>query len=155
MERDASGDPETGVIATRLHSAAIHLLRRVARRDAESGLSAARLSALSVIVFGGPVSITDLATAERVRVATVSRLVSALEWEGLVQRATDESDRRVVRVVATPRGRQVLREARRRRVQDLARWVDTLSPEDREALARAADILEGLLGGPAPEDERE
>ena len=42
--------------ADRLHSAAIHLLRRVSREDAGSGVSPPRLSALSVLVFAGPVA---------------------------------------------------------------------------------------------------
>jgi hypothetical protein len=64
-------------IADRLHSAAIHLLRRLRREDATSGLSAPRLSALSVIVFGGPLTLGELANAEQVRPPTMTRLVSA------------------------------------------------------------------------------
>src|SRR5687767_15625553 len=94
-----TNDPN--VIAERLHSAAIHLLRRLRREDDASGLGAPRLSALSVIVFGGPVTIGGLAAAEQVRVPTMSRLVDSLESQGLVRRVPDESDRRVVRVEAT------------------------------------------------------
>ena len=61
---------EAEVIADRLHSAAIHLLRRLRREDATTGLSAPRLSALSVIVFGGPLTLGELANAEQVRPPT-------------------------------------------------------------------------------------
>ena len=60
-------------LANRLHSAALHLLRQVATVDATSGLSPARLSALSVIIYGGPLTMTELARAERVSPATIRR----------------------------------------------------------------------------------
>src|SRR5437667_3390038 len=89
------------ILADRLHSAAIHLLRRLRREDDASGLSAPRLSALSVVVFGGPLPIGALAAAEQVRVPTMSRVVASLESDGLVRRVLDDADRRVVRVEAT------------------------------------------------------
>src|SRR4051812_29059073 len=92
-------------VADRLHSAAIHLLRRLRREDDASGLSAPRLSALSVIVFGGPISIGALATAEQVKVPTISRVVAALEADQLVRRVADKSDRRIVHLEATAAGR--------------------------------------------------
>src|SRR3954464_11071797 len=88
-------------IANRLHSAAIHLLRRARRVDAESHLPAPQLSALSVIVYGGPITLGDLAAAEQVRPPTMTRLVVALEAAGLATRETDANDRRVVRISAT------------------------------------------------------
>jgi hypothetical protein len=62
--------------ADRLHSAAIHLLRAVRRTDAELGIGPAKLSALPVLVFGGPCSIGALARAETVRLPTMSRPAS-------------------------------------------------------------------------------
>ena len=99
-------------IADRLHSAAIHLLRQVRTVDSKSGLTASRLSALSVIVFGGPISISELAEAEQVRPPTISRLVKELEWEGLVSRQRDSQDRRVTRIRVVSIGQK----ARRRRL---------------------------------------
>ena len=129
-------------IADRLHSAAIHLLRHVRTEDAKSGLTASRLSALSVIVFGGPISITDLAEAEQVRPPTISRLVKELEWEGLVSRRRDPDDRRITRIRATTKGRRLLMEGRERRVAKLAERLARLSPEEREQVAEAASTLE-------------
>ena len=77
----SSSAPRAGsadAVADRLHSAAIHLLRRLRREDDASGQSAPRLSALSVLVFGGPQTIGALAAAEQVRVPTMSRVVAAL-----------------------------------------------------------------------------
>src|SRR5258707_14604829 len=72
--------------ADRLHSAAIHLLRRLRGGDPESGVGPAQLSALSVLVFGGPRSLGELADAEQVRPPTMSRIVAGLGRGGLVGR---------------------------------------------------------------------
>src|SRR5947207_14405058 len=106
--------------ADRFHSAAIHALRHVRRNDPETGLSAARLSALSVLVFGGPRTLGELAAAEHVRPATMTRIVQALEQEGLVRRESDPADRRVTRLHATPSGERVMWRGRERRVSNLA-----------------------------------
>ena len=132
-------------LADRLHSAAVHLLRRVATVDAGSGLSPARLSALSVIVYGGPLTMTSLARAERVSPATITSTVTGLEAAGLVLRRRQGTDARSVRVEATPKGREVLTEGRRRRVAVLASALDALDPADRTALSGGLDALEKLL----------
>ena len=90
--------------ADRLHSAAIHLLRRVRREDAASGLGPARLSALSVIVFAGPIRISDLARAEQVRTPTMTPIVAALERGGLITREPDRSVARAAVLRATAKG---------------------------------------------------
>src|SRR3954470_13127766 len=94
--------------ADRLHSASIHVLRRVSREDPASGLSAARLSALSVLVFGGPRTLGELAAAEHVRPATMTRIVQALEADALVRREADPDDGRVSRLRATAKGERVM-----------------------------------------------
>src|SRR5215207_1154582 len=131
--------------ADRLHSAAIHLLRRLRREDAETGLSAPRLSALSVLVFGGPLTLGELAKAEQVRPPTMTRLVSVLEADGLVTREPDASDGRLTRIRATANGRTLLLKGRARRVAVLTAELRALSGEDRDAVARAVAILEGVI----------
>ena len=133
-------------VADRLHSAAIHLLRRVRKEDLAMGLSGARLSALSVLVFGGAASLGELARAEQVTPPTMSRIVSALVADGLVTRTNDTRDRRSVRLEATRRGAEMLSEGRRRRVARLAADLDTLDPNDLRRVAEAVDVLRGLLG---------
>src|SRR5215475_713138 len=91
-------------LADGLHSSAIHLLRRLRREDDASGLPAPQLSALSVIVFAGPITLGALADAEQVRPPTITRLVDKLEEAGLVNRVTDAADRRIFRVAATAKG---------------------------------------------------
>ena len=143
------GPPRAGsaeAVADRLHSAAIHLLRRLRREDDASGISAPRLSALSVVVFGGPITIGELAAAEQVRVPTMSRLAATLEADGLLRRVPDAADRRVVRVAATPAGTRLLHAGRRRRVAALAADVGRLGARERRALAAAIPLLETLAG---------
>jgi DNA-binding MarR family transcriptional regulator len=88
------GDDRVERVADRLHSAAIHLLRHVRRRDGETGVTAPHLSALSVLVFAGPRTLGELAAAEQVTPPSMTRIVRNLEAEGLVEREPDPADRR-------------------------------------------------------------
>lgn len=134
-------------LADGLHSAAIHLLRRLRREDDAAGLPAPQLSALSVIVFGGPITLGDLAVAEQVRPPTITRLVATLEVAGLVERETDGEDRRIVRVKATARGSKLLQDGRQRRVAALTASLAALPPADRAKLADALPVLERVVRG--------
>jgi DNA-binding MarR family transcriptional regulator len=134
--------------ADRLHSAAIHLLRLLRREDDAGGISAPRLSALSVLVFGGPLTVGELASAEQVRPPTMTRLVQALAAEGLVTRETDPADGRVIRVRATAKGKRLLQEGRARRIEALARRLTSLSTDDLATLDRAVEIVGGLVRAP-------
>jgi DNA-binding MarR family transcriptional regulator len=131
-------------VADALHSAAIHLLRRVRKEDERAGVSPGRLSALSVLVFVGPMRLTDLARVEQVKPPTMTRMVAGLEGEGLVRRRAVAGDARAVRLEATPRGTKVMHEGRRRRVRRLATALDALAPGELEVLARAAVLMERL-----------
>jgi DNA-binding MarR family transcriptional regulator len=142
------GDPVAVAVADRLHSAAIHLLRRLRVVDAASGLTAPRLSVLSVLVFGGRQTITALAAAEQVRLPTMTRLVQGLERDRLVRCSPDPADRRRVIVVATARGAKILHEGRARRVEQLAAQLARLAPADLASLEHAATLLEALRENP-------
>ena len=128
-------------LADRWHSLAIHLLRRLRREDVKAGLTGPRLSALSVIVFAGPITLGELAAAEQVRPPTMTRLVRALEREQLVRRENDPNDGRIVRLRATAKGDALLREGRTRRVRRLAQPLTELTTDERDTLQRAAEIL--------------
>jgi DNA-binding MarR family transcriptional regulator len=138
--------PPARVVADRLHSAAIHLLRRLRVEDKAMGLSGPRTSALSVIVFRGPVTMSALAEAEQVRPPTMTRLVDGLERRGLVRRVSHAEDGRVLLVEATAAGRRLLNTGRARRVARLMRDIAHLSGEDQRVLARAAELMESLRG---------
>jgi DNA-binding MarR family transcriptional regulator len=131
--------------ADRFHSAAIHALRRVRRDDPETGLSAARLSALSVLVFGGPRTLGELAAAEQVRPATMTPIVQALERDGLVQRESDPDDRRVTRLRPTSKGERVMWRGRERRVRNLATTLSALTDDEVARIHEAAELVERAL----------
>lgn len=128
-----------------LHSAAIHLLRKVRAQDRRAGIGPSQLSALSVLVFGGSRSLKDLADTEQVRPPTMSRIVVGLERAGLVRRKATDDKRRML-LEATARGARILQQGRQRRVEMLVRGLRELSGEElREAYA-AAEFMGKLIG---------
>jgi DNA-binding MarR family transcriptional regulator len=136
------GEGELRDVAARVHSTAIRLLRTLRREDDGSGLSAPRLSALSVVVFAGPMSLAGLAAAEQVKPPTMSRIVDALVERGLVTRIAKPGDRRSVEIAATREGIQLLDAGRERRVGALVSRLRKLADSERRALARGVEILE-------------
>jgi DNA-binding MarR family transcriptional regulator len=138
-------DADRAALADRLHSLAIHLLRRVKRGDDASGLSAPRLSALSVVIYRSPISLTELAKAEGVTAPTMTRLVQALVKAGLVEKSVDASDNRAVLLRATDAGRETLELARARRLAAIEELLSRLEPDDAARVERAVSILEPLL----------
>jgi DNA-binding MarR family transcriptional regulator len=132
--------------ADQIHSAAIHLLRRVHEVDAEAmEITPARASALSVLVFGGARSLRELASAERVTSATMSKLVTAMEKERLVRRYPDVNDARSVRIEATAKGRRILERGRARRLEMLERLLSTASEPEIAAIQTAAVAVERAI----------
>jgi DNA-binding MarR family transcriptional regulator len=131
-------------VADRLHASAIRLLRSLRDVDVATGLSGPRASALSVVVFRGPLPIGALAAAEQVRPPTMTRLVAGMERLGLVERARDPADGRVQVIRATAKGRAVLQAGRRRRVEKLVDGLRRLPARERAVLARAAYLLDRL-----------
>ena len=131
--------------ADSFHSAAIHALRHVRREDPATGVSPAQLSALSVLVFGGPRTLGELAAAEQVRPATMTRIAQSLVEDGYATRKRDPDDGRVVRLTATAKGRQVMRQGRERRVANLARLLGRLSADEVARVHEAAELVEHAL----------
>jgi DNA-binding MarR family transcriptional regulator len=131
-------------VADQLHSAAVHLLRRLRVRDRESGIGPSQLSALSVLVFGGPRSLGELADAEQVRPPTMSRIVAGLQRAKLVRRHATEDARRV-RLEATPKGVSLMWEGRRRRVESLTKAVSALPENERQQLSDAITLLQRVI----------
>jgi len=132
-------------LADHLHSAAIHLLRQLRKEDDASGLSAPRLSALSVVVFGGPLTLGELARAEQVKPPTMTRIVTGLEREGLVKRKGDPHDRRLTHIEATSKGQKVLAAGRARRVKKLATAVSLMEKRELAELRRGVQLLRDVV----------
>jgi len=133
------------VVADHLHSAAIHLLRRVRKQDVATGEGPARLSALSVLVFGGAKTLGELAAAEQVKPPTMSRIVAGLARSRLIDITADPHDARRLRIRATAKGTRLLQKGRELRIAYLAAHLDSLSPPELAKLGEAVEILRKLL----------
>jgi DNA-binding MarR family transcriptional regulator len=131
--------------ADRLHSAAIHLLRRLRSQDAGSGIGPAQLSALSVLVFRGRKTLGELAAAEQVKPPTMSRVVAGLKRSKLIQTSRDFRDTRRMHIRTTRKGERLLQHARKRRIEELAVHLAELNNADLTELVSMIEILEALL----------
>jgi DNA-binding MarR family transcriptional regulator len=143
--REAHPDSDILAIADRLHSAAIHLLRRVRKQDVATGEGPARLSALSVLVFGGCKTLGELAAAEQVKPPTMSRIVAGLARSRLVTITADAHDARRMQIRATAKGARLIQKGRRLRIAYLASHLDSLPLHELAKLGEAVEILKGLL----------
>jgi DNA-binding MarR family transcriptional regulator len=137
-------EPDLEAVARAVNSGAIHLLRSLAAVDKLAGLTPARLSALSVVVFGGPQSLGALAAAEGVAGPTMTRIVDGLVAAGLAERRPDPNDGRAVAIAATAAGDSLMRAAAGRRIATIAAAISALPAADRRRLASAAGLLDRL-----------
>lgn len=147
MPRSARGPasvPRERELADRLHSAAIHLLRRARRGDPLTGATPAQLSALSVLM-SGPKTLGELAAAEQVRAPTISRLAAEMERIGLIRRHGDVDDARIVRAEMSAKGRRVLGKGRQLRISDIEARVRRLDSSETRTLEKAVSVIEGML----------
>ncbi len=129
-------------LATQLRDAITRLNRRVRQARPVGDLTATQLSALTSLQLAGALSPRELADVERVQPPTMTKIVAKLEERGLVQRTPHPTDGRQVILAATEAGREVLGRSDRARDQWLAKRLAELSPEERETLRRAAEILQ-------------
>jgi DNA-binding MarR family transcriptional regulator len=144
-EPEAASPHHVLAIADRLHAAAIHLLRRVRKQDVATGDGPARLSALSVLVFGGAKTLGELAAAEQVKPPTMSRIVAGLARTRLIEITADPHDARRMRIRATAKGTRLLHKGRQLRIEYLASHLEALAPEELAKLGEAVEILKKLL----------
>jgi DNA-binding MarR family transcriptional regulator len=131
--------------ATPLRHAVMRLSRRLRQEGTVQGsLTMGSLATLATVDVHGPMTLGELAQAERVKPPSITRVVVALEAEGLLVRRADPSDGRVSLVAVTRAGKALLAQQRRRRDQWLDARLAELSEQDRELLDRAAEVLERL-----------
>jgi DNA-binding MarR family transcriptional regulator len=141
MRTTSAADQE---LATRLRHAIARSARRL-RQEAGTDLSPSLTAALATVDRHGPLTPSELASRERVQRPTITRVIGRLEEAGLVERAADPSDRRSALIAVTPAGRALLEAGRTRKDAFLSERLEALPAADRATLARAADLLEGLL----------
>lgn len=132
------------LLAARLRLSATRLARRL-RSEAHLGISPSLLSSLAVVHLHGPMTLGELAEKEGLTKPSITKIVSRLEAQGLVERLTDESDRRVCRVETTDAGEALLAESRERKDAWLAARLARVDEDQRDRLAAAVEVLEALI----------
>ena len=133
-------------LADRLHSAAIHLLRRLRIQDLASGIGPAKLSALSVLVFSGkPLTLAELATAEQVKNPTMSRLIAAMERDRLVRVTPAKEDARSILITPTHRGKALLLAGKKRRVDSLGEALSRCDEAELDQLQNSVELLNQVI----------
>ena len=130
--------------AARVRLAVTRTARRL-RQEAGSDLGPSSTSALAVIESRGPLTPSEVATIERIKRPTATRIVARLEQEGLIDRAPDPDDGRSALLSVTASGRELIRKLRSRKTAFLARRMRELPDADVAALERAATVLEQML----------
>jgi DNA-binding MarR family transcriptional regulator len=149
MKMTSSPTRSDASLATTLRISVSRLARRLrveraAPGQAEPVLSDTQFAALATLERHGAMSPGELAGHERVQPPSMTRVIAALEEWGLVTRAAHASDRRQVVLTVTPKGRELVTKARRRRDAWLAKRLTELTPQERATLRAAAPILEKL-----------
>ena len=140
-----TAEPTVDLLPSQLRLAVTRLARRL--RQEAGDVTASQLSALATVAHLGPLPLRELAEVERISPPSTTRIVTGLEERGLVVRAVDAADRRVARLAITDAGQELLDKARSRRDAYLASRLRALSPAERDTLAQALPIFEGLLEG--------
>ena len=135
----------TSLLASRLRVGVARLARRLRQEGAGEDATPSQLTALASLYHRGPLTLGALASTERVKPPSMTRIVAALEERGLVAREPSASDGRVVRVVVTDHGRRAHEEYQKRRDEWLHRRLSILSPEEREVMVKAAEIIDRLV----------
>jgi DNA-binding MarR family transcriptional regulator len=140
----ATDQDEAVQLAHGLRLAVMRLARRL-RQLADAGITPSMLSALSSVERLGPLTLGELASAEKVQPPTMTPIVARLEAEGLVRREVDPDDRRVARITLSRQGKQLLDRSRSRKTAYLARRLRALSPAERDVVRRAVGVLERFV----------
>ena len=119
-------------------------LSRWLRRHELAGLTPTQLSALATVDRIGPLRLGDLAAAEGIAPSTLTRLVTVLEERGYVERCPVPGDARASTLTIAPAGHEALELIREQSTILLAGRLQTLTDEQRAALAAALPALEQL-----------
>ena len=143
VKMNSSTDQQEDVAAN-LYAGLARVSRQLRHMDLPNGFTPERLRTLATIHTNGPISVTALAELEKVRPATISRMISSLEDDGFVKRREDAKDKRSVLVSTTPKGRKMYVRANQRYLKLLNEALETLEPEQLELMRDLATLLDKL-----------
>lgn len=141
----------TSETVTRIRLAVLRLARRV-RQESEGRITPSQVSTLATVGRHGPLTLGELAGYEKVGPPSITRMVAALEAEGLLRRKACGDDRRVAHVEVTAKGDKALQRIRNRRDSWMAGRLELLDAAELGALEAALPALERLVEG-AESDE--
>jgi DNA-binding MarR family transcriptional regulator len=148
MERSVTAERASAdELAKTLRDAITRLNRRVRQARPVGDLTNSQLSVLTSLQLAGALTPRELADVERVQPPTLTKIVGKLEERGLVARTPHPTDRRQVILAATEAGRALYAQFERARNEWLAGQLTELSPEERDTLTRAAQILQQIARG--------
>jgi DNA-binding MarR family transcriptional regulator len=131
-------------IAATLYSGLAKVSRQLRHMELPHGFTPERLRTLATIQTNGPISVTALAEMEKVRPATISRMISSLEDDGFVKRREDARDKRSVLISTTPKGRQMYLRANRQYLKQLNEALASLDPQQQKLVRELANLLDHL-----------
>jgi DNA-binding MarR family transcriptional regulator len=100
------GDLPTGEL---IMSAILRLGRRLRAERPPDSVPLSQLSALTYLARQGPMPAARLAGLMRLQPQSLTRLIAALEEDGLIERSPGEVDRRTILLEATRTGRAAVR----------------------------------------------
>lgn len=130
-----------GTLGGQLRVSLTRIARRLRAQRGEADLSEGQFAVLTSINRHGPMTPGALAEHERIRPPSMTRTVNSLVELGLVAKAGHETDRRLVVVELTDAGRDEIKVTRRRRDAWLTKKLGQLTPEERQTLADASELL--------------
>ena len=130
--------------STDLRLATFRLSRRIRAEKSDEALSDGQIAVLGILFRNGTQTLGQLAERERVSAPSMNRTVNCLEEGGYLTRVADDVDRRKVNITLTEAGRAVVKATTSKRDAWLTTRLRELSREDREVLARAAELMGGL-----------
>lgn len=126
----------------------LRLARRIRTRSSGT-ITPSQLFTLGTIARNDRLTIGRIAELEHVKPPAASKIVAALEAEGLVARSTSATDRRCTHIVATPAGHDHLEQVRAAGRSWVSEQIGGLDPDDITAIEHALPALERLLRGDA------
>ncbi len=138
-------DHDLSAAASQLRIATFRLARRMRTQRAIDSMSDGQFAVLAALWTHGPHTLGELADRERVSAPSMNRTVNCLQESGYIVRSADETDGRKVVISLTDEGRAVVDETARRRDAWVEAALADLTPEERETIARAAELMERMV----------
>ena len=131
-------------LIARLRGVIGRLARQLNETSTGEGLTPTQYSVLGLVRGRGPLGLADLTELEGLNPTMLSRVVKALDEQGLIRRLPDPSDLRAARAEITPDGERVHERVRQQRARVLSECLARLPLEITATLTAAVPAMESL-----------